>query len=175
MIHDKIADLIGVSYFCFSYEKERSMNPVTLDIRSLPPEDLTAAAELLQACDLPHADLVSSSVDLFVYRTDGPLLGMIGLQYEAPNGLLRSLAVAPERRGQQLGARLVDFVEERARSLGIERLYLLTTTAVDYFRRRDYQVIAREHAPTYLQGTTEFASLCPESAVIMCKHLNGGL
>ena len=50
---------------------------------------------------------------------------------------------------------------------------LLTTTAEDFFVRRGYGVVGRDAAPAVVQKTTEFRSLCPDSAVCMMKHLAG--
>ena len=39
-------------------------------------------------------------------------------------GEIANVAVSPERRGQGLGKRLMDWLEERAKSLGAEKLFL---------------------------------------------------
>jgi amino-acid N-acetyltransferase len=62
--------------------------------------------------------------------------------------------------------------EEVACSRPVSALYLLTTTAADFFARHGYHVTNRADAPEFLQATTEFSRLCPESAVCMVKFLS---
>ncbi|WP_228434553.1 hypothetical protein [Natrarchaeobaculum aegyptiacum] len=49
----------------------------------------------------------------------------------------------------------------------VDALYLLTTTAVDFFAARGYDEIDRADAPDAIRNTTEFADLCPSSATCM--------
>jgi amino-acid N-acetyltransferase len=60
---------------------------------------------------------------------------------------------------------------EAARSLGVRELYLLTMTAAPFFVKHGFEKVERAKAPASLQGTTEFASLCPVSSVCMRKRL----
>jgi amino-acid N-acetyltransferase len=86
-------------------------------------------------------------------------------------GLLRSLAVAKAYRRQGLATQLVNKIEEYARSQKVATLYLLTLTAENFFSGRGYKKIDRKAAPAALQETTEFKSLCPQTAVCMKKRL----
>jgi amino-acid N-acetyltransferase len=89
--------------------------------------------------------------------------------------LLRSLAVAPAWQGQGLGSALVAHAEQAARQRGIAALYLLTPTAEAFFARRGYVRLPREAAPSVLRQTTEFASLCPASAVCLTRTLTAAV
>jgi amino-acid N-acetyltransferase len=62
-------------------------------------------------------------------------------------------------------------MEDSARTTGLSRLYLLTTTASQFFARVGYEVISRVEAPNSLQRNSQFAELCPASAVCMSKTL----
>jgi N-acetylglutamate synthase-like GNAT family acetyltransferase len=62
-------------------------------------------------------------------------------------------------------------LEAGARAGGLTHLYLLTETAKDFFLKRGYHVVPRAAAPTALQTTAEFKSLCPASAICMHKEL----
>jgi amino-acid N-acetyltransferase len=93
------------------------------------------------------------------------------LERYGEDALLRSLAVRPENRSTGLGKQLADALEEHARRTGLGTLYLLTTTAADFFARRGYEVIERGTAPSLLQKTTEFSSLCPSQATCMRRRL----
>ena len=96
---------------------------------------------------------------------------MVGLEQKDEVGLLRSLAVAKAWRRQGLATQLVNKIEKYARTQKVVTLYLLTLTAEDFFAARGSQKTERKSAPPALQETTEFKSLCPETAVCMKKHL----
>jgi amino-acid N-acetyltransferase len=99
------------------------------------------------------------------------MAGAVGLELFEDVGLLRSLAVLEEYRGQGIGAQLAETAENYARARRVQALYLLTTTAPDFFARRGYEQTDRAAAPTALQKTAEFQSLCPDSAMCMVKKL----
>ncbi len=148
------------------------------------PDDLPLIRQLLQDCELPYEDLTAEHLPHFLVmrigsllpesdlnRSKTQLLGVVGLEPCGRNGLLRSLAVAPAYRGQNLGEVLVGELEVKARHAGIGRLYVLTTTAANRFRQWGYEVADRASAPAQIQQTTEFQSLCPASAVCLSKPL----
>jgi arsenate reductase len=142
------------------------------EVRPACAEDLRAIQTLLEACDLPHDDLTTDHLTHFLAcRSGDGLLGTVGIEPHGDAALLRSLAVAPDVRGQGLGTRLVETVEQRAREEGIRTLYLLTTTAADYFQAHGYDPIERDALPEAIQQTEEAARLCPASATCMRKPL----
>jgi len=144
-----------------------------MTIQPAESEDLDAIRALLRACDLPHDDLTPDHLQHFLAaREGGSLRGVVGLEARGEVALLRSLAVCPEARNEGLGARLMTAIEQRARDTGIHTLYLLTTTAADYFRARGYERIARDALPEDIQQTEEAARLCPSSATCMRKSLS---
>jgi len=136
------------------------------------PSDLPEVVSLLAATKLPNRDLSPEAMRHFLtLRQRDRLLGVVGLEVYGGAGLLRSLAVAEEARGTGLGSRLVETLETHARGVGVETLYLLTTTAEAFFAARGYEVVPRERVPPRLAASPEFASLCPASAVCMRKPL----
>ena len=137
-------------------------------------EDEKKIKQILAASDLQHEDISPSQLRHFLIVRENsalPLAGVVGLEPNNEVGLLRSLAVAKEYRRQGLATRLVDKIEKYARSQQVATLYLLTLTAENFFAGRGYKKADRESAPEALQETTEFKSLCPETAVCMKKHL----
>jgi amino-acid N-acetyltransferase len=82
---------------------------------------------------------------------------------------LRSLVVAPALRGHSLGDQLVRRLAAEARRKGVERFYLLTTTAEVFFAKRGFRKIARQAVPEAIAASREFNSLCPVSAVCMTR------
>ena len=136
------------------------------------PPTAEALAGLLARAGLPHADLTPAHLPDFLALRDGDaLVGAVGLEVYGPDALLRSLVVAPERRGEGLGAGLVDAIEAHARRRGVEVLWLLTETAEGFFATRGYARAERASAPEAIRSTAEFAALCPASAVCMRKPL----
>ncbi len=136
--------------------------------------DLGAITALLREAQLPSSDLDTAKLVHFLVLRDADsarVLGAVGFEPHGSVALLRSLVVAPAQRGGGHGAALVSAIEARARKSGIGELYLLTTTADAFFARLGYARTARESAPDVLQATTEFAALCPASAVCMHKTL----
>jgi amino-acid N-acetyltransferase len=81
------------------------------------------------------------------------------------------VAVEPSVRGRGFGTTLCDRLERNARSADVETLYLLTTTAADFFAELGYVESERENAPISIRDTTEFAELCPATATCMEKSL----
>ena len=137
-------------------------------------EDEEQIKQILATSDLPYQDISSSELQHFLIVKDGNaaiLAGVVGLEQKDDVGLLRSLAVAKTYRRKGLATQLVNKIEEYARSKKVATLYLLTLTAEDFFTKRGYQKADRKSAPPVLQETTEFKSLCPETAVCMKKHL----
>jgi amino-acid N-acetyltransferase len=99
-------------------------------------------------------------------------VGVGGLEQYGTVGLVRSVAVRPERHGEGYGTSICDAVERRAASRGVETLYLLTTTAAAFFEQRGYEPVARSDAPEAIRETTQFTSLCPDAAACLRKRLD---
>ena len=134
--------------------------------------DLPAIRGLLEASGLPAADLTPAHLGSFWIRGDAAgLEGVVGLEACGRAALVRSLAVRPNARRCRLGAALLTHAEARARALGVDSVYLLTTTAERFFADRGYAPVSREAAPPEIRATAEFAELCPSNSVCMMKHL----
>ena len=142
------------------------------ELRQARPAQFDAIAGLLSAAELPVEDLNVTMLDAFVVAADGEVcVGVVGLEIHGSNALLRSLAVEWQHRRQGLGARLVDAVETEARARGVTALYLLTTTATSFFERVGYTPHDRATVPPSIAATTEFSSLCPDTADCLWRDL----
>ena len=143
-----------------------------LELRPAKPAQFDAIAGLLSAAGLPVEDLNVAMFDAFVVATEGEVcVGVVGLEICESNALLRSLAVEPQHRSRGLGARLVDAIETEAQARGVTALYLLTTTAATFFQRVGYTAHDRASVPPALAATTEFSSLCPDTADCLWRDL----
>ncbi len=146
-------------------------------IRAGTPEDFAAVCALLSESALVHEDLTPGQMAGFMVlpsqESSSSLDAVAGVETfpGANEGLLRSVAVVPELRGKGVAKGLVSAVEERAGTLGLRRLWLLTTTAPDFFRRLGYVNTPRTQAPAAVQQSGEFKSLCPASAVCLSKPI----
>jgi amino-acid N-acetyltransferase len=142
-------------------------------IRPALPADLPTVLALLKDCNLPWQDVDAALLDGFLLAVDSDsVVGTAGLERHGSDALLRSLAVRTECRSTGLGKQLANAIEAHARKTGVTALYLLTTTAADFFARRGYAVIPRQEAPATLQNTAEFSTLCPSQAVCMRRQLD---
>ena len=147
---------------------------VKLDLSFATPSDEQKIKRLLTAGDLHHQDITKDLLKHFLLARDkSNLIGVVGLEIHGRCALLRSLAVDVDYRDMGIASRLVDKIESHAASLKLSTLYLLTMTVEGFFEKRGYQRTVRESAPADIQGTSEFANLCPASAVCMVKHLDG--
>lgn len=134
--------------------------------------DLAAVVRLLEDAGLPHADLTPEHLAHFLVLREGEAIaGVVGMEARGDAGLLRSLAVAADRRGGGWAARLVDALEARARAAGIRALYLLTMTAEGFFARRGYAPVDRAGVPDAILALEEFRGICPGTAACMAKPL----
>ncbi len=128
--------------------------------------------QLLTISGLPHEDITPEHLRHFwVIKEKGDVLGVIGLEPFARSALVRSLAVHPKHRNRGLASLLEKKAEEYAASQKIEVLYLLTTTAENFFQKRGFLKIERDSAPQEIKGTAEFRGLCPVSSVLLMKKL----
>ena len=133
--------------------------------------DLPAVRELLTRQHLPLDGVDDHVGTMVVARNGGRVLGAAAVELYADGGLLRSLVVDPSVRGQRLGQRLTEAALELARSRGTTTVFLLTTTAEEYFPRFGFERISRADVPGSVQASVEFTSACPQSAIVMRKDL----
>jgi amino-acid N-acetyltransferase len=136
-------------------------------IRTASDVDLEAVEVLLSASDLP-IDGVAESFSNFLIAEDGDrIAGAIGLERFGSVALLRSAVIAPNHRGSGIGRHLIETLLTRAVESGIEDMYLLTTTAEDYFSRFGFSRISRTAVPDELKASAEFQGACPDTATVM--------
>jgi amino-acid N-acetyltransferase len=93
-------------------------------------------------------------------------VGSAGLEVHGRFGLLRSLAVHPDYAGAGHGSRLTWQLLEEAVGLGLREVFLLTTTASEFFPRFGFVRLRRKEVPAELQKTAEFQG-CPSTATAM--------
>ncbi|GAA3967247.1 arsenic resistance N-acetyltransferase ArsN2 [Mucilaginibacter dorajii] len=127
--------------------------------------------ELLAAEKLPVADLPEMLDNFIVGIQDGSVIGVAGIEIYTRYGLLRSVAVQPQKRSFGIAGKLFNRLEAMSRLKGLQAMYLLTETAPAYFERKGFTKIAREDVPAEVQRSSEFSHVCPVSAIVMKKEL----
>lgn len=133
--------------------------------------DLEAVRALLTEAGLPLDGLMEVPTALFVARDDDRVAGAVALERHDGNALLRSLVVAPSRRGEGIGVALVAAAEAEAAREGIGTVHLLTETAEGFFADRGYRPIDRDGAPEPVMRSVEWAVACADTAVAMAKEV----
>ncbi len=144
---------------------------MSLQFRTATTNDLPAAVALLRQRELPvdgFGDLLRANpAHVLIAELNGVVVGSAALDVHGPDALLRSVAVARDLATLGVGTRLVTDVLAAARQSGISAVYLLTTTAAEWFPRFGFAVIDRSEVPPALAATVEFTKACPSSATVM--------
>ena len=139
-------------------------------IRNATNADLSAVESLLSASDLPLDGVRDNFSTFVVAEDDGEVAGAIGLEEFGSVALLRSAVVSPDHRRRGIGRLLVERLLESAERAGIEELFLLTTTAEEYFPRFGFTRTTRAAVPDALKASAEFQGACPDTAVVMTRR-----
>jgi N-acetylglutamate synthase-like GNAT family acetyltransferase len=141
-------------------------------LRPAGPADLGPVERLIATADLPLDGLRDQFGDGYaVAVADGAIVGVEGIEVHGRDGLLRSAAVSPEWRGRGVGDALTRDRLAWAQQRGLDAVYLLTTTAGDWFPRFGFRPADRAEAPDAIQRSREFAEACPDSALFMKLQL----
>lgn len=149
---------------------EKDIFPLTFS--GVRPGEGPAVIAVIAEAGLGVKDLDPRKLTHFIVARKGDaLVGVVGLEPAGENALLRSLAVATSQRRQAIASQLVTAIEKYAHSRSVAKLFLLTTSAVDFFVKQGYRRVARDSVPPPIQATEEFRSICPESAVCLAKDL----
>jgi arsenate reductase len=130
--------------------------------------DLAAITALVQSSQLPTAVVADHfPAGYVVARRGREVVGVAALEPHDGAALLRTVAIAPDERGKGTGLALVADRLTAAWTSRVGRVFLLTTTAPEFFRRFGFAEAPRESAPASLQASPEFAAICPTSATCM--------
>ena len=141
-----------------------------IEIQPARRADVDEVLTLLRSQKLPVDDLESHLETTLVARRNGAIVGSVAVEVYADGGLLRSVAVAADVQGHGVGRKLTEAAFSMAEARGIPTLYLLTTTAENYFPRFGFERITRADVPASVQASVEFTSACPSSAVVMRRR-----
>ena len=142
-----------------------------IDIEPVRPGDLEDVLALLARHQLPPEGLRDHLATTLVARHAGHIVGSAALELYSEGALLRSVAVVPEMQGRGVGRDLTTAAIRLAQDRRAPAIYLLTTTAENYFPRLGFERISRADVPMTVRASVEFTSACPASATVMRKSL----
>lgn len=108
--------------------------------------------------------------DYTIIERDGLIIGCTAL-HRIPNeaaGMIACLAVHPDYRKANRASRLIEHIYEKAKILGMQRLFALTTQTSHWFLERGFTPIAADRLPESLKTAYN-----PErNSKILCKQLS---
>ncbi|WVZ66512.1 hypothetical protein U9M48_015721 [Paspalum notatum var. saurae] len=95
------------------------------------------------------AEFLEALDSFYVVERDGSIIACAALFPfpEEKSGEVAAIAVSEECRGKGQGDKLLDYIEKVALSLGLEKLFLLTTRTADWFVRRGFSECSIESIP----------------------------
>jgi amino-acid N-acetyltransferase len=135
-----------------------------VELAPAAPEHLASVRALLAETALPLDGVEEQFPGAYVVARQGIVVGVAGLERYGDFGLLRSVAVAERFRNTGLGRLLVDDRLSAARGIGIQQIFLLTTTAAAFFEKLGFVPTSRAEVPSAIASSIEFARVCPASA-----------
>ncbi|XP_027361522.1 probable amino-acid acetyltransferase NAGS1, chloroplastic isoform X1 [Abrus precatorius] len=96
-----------------------------------------------------HEELLQSLDSFVVVEREGQIIACAALfpYFEEKCGEVACIAVSPDCRGQGQGDKLLDYMEKKASSLGLDMIFLLTTRAADWFVRRGFSECSIDYVP----------------------------
>jgi amino-acid N-acetyltransferase len=144
---------------------------MNLILSTLQDSDRPAVVHLLENAKLPVSDLPEQLPHFFKAEINGILAGIAGLEIYNDYALLRSVAVDQAYQNQQIGKHLYEKTMQHAKEQGVAEVYLITTTAEQYFAKHGFVKIERSAVPAEIQQTQQFQGVCPSSATIMRQQL----
>lgn len=145
---------------------------MAIALTTVTDSDLPEILTLLEASRLPVAGIQEHLGSALVARENGKLVGCAAVEIYGSAGLLRSVAISEEQRGEGLGQRLTKAALELARKRGVRNIYLLTTTASHFFPQFGFTAIPRAELDPALEQSEELRGACPASAIAMRASLS---
>lgn len=142
-----------------------------IDLRAAKRDDIDYLKSLLRENGLPIDDIPDVFDSLYVCTIDGKRVGVGGFEQYGQDALLRSVAIEEAERNKGYGKLLCEQLLTVARRKGVATVYLLTTTADEFFRQLEFKNVDRDTVPRSIQQTNEFSDLCPSTATCLERTL----
>lgn len=149
------------------------MSNVDWKLRAAGQADFATVHQMLIQAGLPGEGVEEKFCEAFVVaEQNGRIVGAGGIEVYGPYGLLRSVVVVKEFRGEGLGEAIVSDRLRWAARQGLRAVYLLTTTVPEFFEKIGFTEMSRAEMPTEIQGSREYSDICPVTATAMVLRLD---
>jgi UDP-N-acetylmuramate: L-alanyl-gamma-D-glutamyl-meso-diaminopimelate ligase len=160
--------VVVMSSGSFGGVHEKILERLGLAVMSARPGDLARVKAILDRVGLPYPDLEAHLDDLLALRDAGDVIGCVAMELYDEAGLLRSLAVVPERRGEGLGWMLADAALMRARRRGARRVFLVTEKATDFFAEKfGFHAVDRAQVDAQVLASSQFRAARSDGVTTM--------
>lgn len=134
-------------------------------LRRASTDDIPAIVALTEAAYLPNESIIGvpslpriadyhqvlAEHEVWLAESHKTLDGVLVLEQGPAKFTLWSIAVSPAATGKKIGSTLMDFTEERARTLGHDAVHLYThaklADRIGWYERLGYQVTHYEDLP----------------------------
>ena len=125
-------------------------------LREATPDDVGGILQLIEPFEkdgtLVKRDRTEIERDIGHYTLiehDGVIFGCAALHpyAEAKTGEMAALTVSPQAQGQGDGDKLLKRIEQRARYMGLESIFVLTTRTMHWFIKRGFESIDADWLP----------------------------
>jgi amino-acid N-acetyltransferase len=129
-------------------------------------KDINLVKSLLKDNNLPVSDL-NKEIIFFVEKSADKIIAAGGLESAGKDAIIRSIAVSDDHKGKGLGGRITRQLLQYAREKSKKDIYLLTTTAEEYFPKYGFEKIDRRFVPADVKNSSQYKDVCPDTAVVM--------
>ncbi|MFN8356868.1 MAG: arsenic resistance N-acetyltransferase ArsN2 [Spirosomataceae bacterium] len=135
------------------------------------PTDQDAITQVLTKAQLPTQDLPKGTPHFLVAKDKDTVVGTAGVEIHGFYALLRSVAVEEAFQNQGIAKQLTKAAIKEAIKQDVCEIYLITTSAEQYFKKQGFEQVERSDVPPEIAQTSQFSDVCPSSAVVMRKLL----
>ena len=124
---------LGTLIYANEYENIRAAKKKDIRAITMLTRQAVEADELVRRT---KGTIEKTVGDYFIFEIDGNPVACVALHVypERNQGELASLYVSPAHENEGIGRKLIQFVENRARELGLREVLALSTQAFTYFR-----------------------------------------
>lgn len=125
------------------YHSEDKIEPlISRSVEDIDPEHYSEEQQRHLEEVIPEMNLEFAEEDkynYFVALEDDEIIGLAGFQNES--GTVAGIFVDPELKGSGIGSKLMDRIEEEARSEGLEEMETLASLeALGFYKKNGYKV-----------------------------------
>ena len=125
------------------YNSKDSIEPlISRAVKDIEPEHYSEGQQSHLEEVIPEMNLEFAGKDrynYFIAVKEDEIIGVAGFQNES--GTLAGIFVKPELKGSGIGSKLMDRIEEDARSQGLEEMEILASLeAVGFYKKKGYKV-----------------------------------